>query len=84
MKTIELNSSIIKARKEEKMEKYMTIQHEKRLVESMSSIKNDVEYKHIQMTLAQDSQELQEPKDSAQIKLFSLEKEEEVSYQEDV
>lgn len=34
--------------KAEKIEKFKTIQHEKRLIESMTTIKNDVEYNHLQ------------------------------------
>ena len=83
MKTIELNSSILKARKEERLEKFMTIQHEKRLVESMSSIKNDVEYKHIQL-ISSGQQNASEDTNSTQIRLINLEKDEEASYQEDV
>jgi hypothetical protein len=48
LKTIETEREKEKAIKEERVEKFKTIQHEKRLVESMSSIKNDVEYKYLQ------------------------------------
>ncbi len=34
--------------KAERVEKFRTIQQEKRLIESMATIKNDVEYNHLQ------------------------------------